>query len=201
MVLEVDINSKLLAESDDRLLERLKESDSEAFTAIYMKYHPLLFTFAMRYLKNKCDVEDILQTVFVKLWTARDVVLGITDLRWYLFSMTKNMAINYIRNSNNALQHNYKIVQQQPDADDDLYTYADRKHMTDILQIAIQQLPPQQRTVAQLRCEGYSNKEIASRLHLSINTVNTHYQIGLRTLRRYLDGIVKILVFYCLIFS
>ena len=160
----------------------------------------MLFTYAKRYLKNRYDVEDIIQTVFVKLWTSRDIILGIADLRKYLFSMTKNMAINYIRNSNNALQHNYKIVQQQPNVDDDLYMYAERNHMTDILRIAIQNLPPQQRIVAQMRCEGYSNREIASRLQLSVNTVNTHYRFGLRTLKRYLDGVVKIIVFYCLNF-
>ena len=58
---------------------------------------------------------------------------------------------NDIRNNVNALQHNYRIVQKQPQYDDDLYTYAERHHRTELLQQAIAQLPPQQRTVTAMR--------------------------------------------------
>lgn len=184
---------------DKELLTLLKKSDREAFTAIYRRYHTLLYTYAMRYLKSRPDVEDILQSVFVKLWMARDAIFVSTSLKSYLFAMTKNSVMNHIRNSNRALQHHYRIAQQAQNYDDDLYMYAERNHLTEVLQLAIRQLPPQQQTVATMRCEGFSNLEIAQSMQLSIHTVNAHCRALMKTLKAHLDSFVKILII-CLFF-
>src|SRR5262249_16058538 len=47
-------------------------------------------------------------------------------------------------------------------------------HRTDRLTDTLQQLTPRQREVLQLIAEGYSNKEIAKKLHISAKTVETH---------------------------
>lgn len=183
-------------DEDQKLLGQLQKGDRDVFAYIYRSYYPMLYTFAMRYVKSTADAEDVLQQVFVKLWTVREALFVTSSLRGYLFSMTKYQVLNYIRNSNNALQHNYKICQQQPSYDDDLYTYAERHHRIELLEDAIRKLPPQQQTVAMLRCEGYSNREIALRLGLSIHTVNTHYRECVKTLKAYLAGVVKIFIVY-----
>lgn len=172
------------ASADDRkLLLGLRNSDSAAFARIYERYHSMLYTFALKFIKSRADVEDILQSVFVKLWVSRSSIFITTSIRGYLFAMTKNAIMNHIRNSNTALRHNYSIVQQQPECDDDLYTYAERNHTLELLHMVIDGLPPQQRMVATMRCEGYSNAEIAKKANLSIHTVNTHYRACVRTLK------------------
>lgn len=178
---------------DKQLLERLRGDDRDAFACIYRRHHAELYTFAIKYMKNRPDVEDVVQQVFVKLWMIRHALNVTSHLRGYLFTMTKHQVMNYIRNSNNALQLNYKIAQQQPRYDDDLYMYAEKHHLTDLLRYAIDTLPPQQKTVAEMRCEGYTNREIAQRMNLSIHTMNTHYRECLKTLKRYFSSIVKII--------
>lgn len=184
---------------DKELLDRLRNNDRGAFSYIYGKYNAELYTFAMRYLKNRHDVEDVIQHVFVKFWTIREALFVNSNLRAYLYAMTRHQIMNFIRNSNNILQHNYKITQQQPKYDDDLYTYAERNHLTELLAVAIKALPPQQRTVAALRCEGYSNQEIAQKMNLSIHTVNTHYRTCLKALKAHFASMLKFLIFYLLI--
>lgn len=181
---------------DQTLLEQLRKGDRDAFACIYKRYYPMLYPFAMRYVKSEADAEDVLQQVFVKLWTVREALFVTSSLKGYLFSMTKYQVLNFIRNSNNALQHNYRICQQQPAYDDDLYTYAERHHRVELLDEAIRKLPAQQRKVATMRCEGYSNQEIAQRLGLSIHTVNTHYRECIKTLKAFLAGIVKFFIIY-----
>ena len=51
------------------------------------------------------------------------------------------------------------------------------------LERAIEALPPQQKKVAESRRKGYSNREIAEMLNLSLNTVNIHYRLGLKTMK------------------
>ncbi len=181
---------------DNELLRRLKEADRAAFAEIYTRYHAMLYTYALYYMKSRPDVEDILQSVFVKLWTAREAIFVTASLRSYLFAMTKNRVMNYIRDSNNALQHNYRLAQQQPDCDDDLCTRAERNHLTEVLHLAIKSLPPQQQLVATLRCQGYSNREIAERLDLSVNTVNAHYRACLKRLKECVPGFIELFIAY-----
>lgn len=184
---------------DHELLNRLQNGDREAFTCIYERYHANLYTLAMRYLKDRAEVDDIIQQSFVKLWSIREALVVTSNLKGYLFAIVKHQVMNYIRNKNNALQHNYKIIQQQPSSDDDLYMYAERHYLTEQLTEAIGRLPTQQRAVARMRCEGYSNQEIAQKLNLSINTVNTHYRDCLKTLKTYFAQLVKILILYLII--
>lgn len=191
---KVSLRASYEALDDKQLLERLRREDRDAFACIYRRYHAELYTFAMKYMKNRPDAEDVVQQVFIKLWMIREALVVTSNLRGYLFTMTKHQVMNYIRNSNNALQLNYKIVQQQPQYDDDLYMYAEKRHMTDLLRYAIETLPPRQRTVAEMRCEGYTNQEIAQRMNLSIHTVNTHYRECMKTLKGYFASIVKILI-------
>lgn len=181
-------------EEDLALLERLRKGDRAAFEAIYRRYHARLYTLALRYLKNRADTEDALQQLFVKLWTAREALFITRNLSGYLYGMLKHQVLNQIRNNVNALQHNYRIVQKQPQYDDDLYTLAERSHRIELLGQAIATLPPQQRAVATMRCEGYSNQEIAARLNLSIHTVNTHYREYLKRLKSLLAGAANLLI-------
>lgn len=182
---------------DSELMDRLRRGDREAFGSIYRRYQANLYTLALRYLKNQADAEDAVQQLFVKLWTIREALYVTTNLRGYLYVMLKHSVLNYMRDHASALQHNYAIVQKGPTCDDDLYTYAERCHRTDLLNWAIGHLPLQQRQVAMMRCEGYSNREIAQRMHLSVNTVNTHYRECVKSLKSYLLHAIKVfLLFY-----
>lgn len=169
------------------MLRRLRDSDKRAFSEIYSHYRPLLYSFALRYTKNSDDTEDIIHDVFVKLWDVRRELFLRTMLKSYLYTMTKNAVLNYIRNRSNALRHNYNIAQQRGYSDDDLYMYAERNHKTELLQAAVLSLPPRQQEIALLRMKGYSNAEIASMLGLSLNTVNAHYRTIVAKLREQLD--------------
>lgn len=187
-------------EDDLSLLDRLRKGDRAAFETIYWRYHARLYTVAMRYLKNRADAEDALQQLFVKLWTAREALFITRNLSGYLYGMLKHQVLNQIRNNVNALQHNYRIAQKQPQYDDDLYTWAERNHRSELLGQAIATLPPQQKAVATMRCEGYTNQEIAARLNLSIHTVNTHYRECLKRLKNLLTGAAKLLITLLILF-
>ncbi len=180
--------------NDGTLLQGLKDSDREAFAVIYERYHTMMYTLALKFLKSRADVEDILQSVFVKLWISRSAIFISTNLRGYLFAMTRNAVMNHIRNSNTAVRHNYGIAQQQPDYDDDLYTYAERNNASEVLHTVIESLPPQQKMVAKMRCEGFSNAEIAKLRHLSIHTVNSHYRACVKALKGRLSNMPEALV-------
>jgi len=187
---------KYSLKTDTELVSLLKEGDRMAFTAIYGRYVRLLYTLIMRYVKNHDDSQDILQQIFEKLWIIRSSLNSSMPIRNFLYAMTRNAVLNYIRNHNSALQHNYIIMQQRGNIEDDIFAQAEKYGEIKELFAAIDRLPQQQRKVARLRCEGFSNKEIAKILNLSLNTVNTHYRACLKNLKKDLSFIAGLIFIF-----
>ena len=183
---------------DQELVTLLKTGDKIAFTVIYERYVRVLYTLVVRYVKNREDTLDILQVTFEKLWMLKEELIPSMSIKSYLYTMTKNAVLNYVRNQNNALIHNYKIVQQRGEIEDDIYLQAEQRGEIQELFAAINQLPEQQKKVAQYRCEGFSNKEIAQMMGLSLNTVNSHYSQCLKNLKKKLSYIVEFILVFIL---
>lgn len=168
----------------------------DAFTCLYHRYFYYLYTLAMRYIKDESESEDILQQVFIKFWQMRDSGVIKDNVRGYLFAMTRNSILNYVRNKNRLLQRNYRLSQEVNEDEQDIWVMADKEDLILEMKKAIDGLPPQQKQVANLRCEGLSNQEIASRLHLSLNTVNSHYTKGLKALKTALGALMSFILIY-----
>ena len=181
---------------DKDLMLLVAEGDREAFTCLYHRYFYYLFTLAMRYIKDESEAEDVLQQVFIKLWQMRDSGLIKDNVRGYLFAMTRNSIMNYVRDKNRLLQRNYRLSQEISEEEQDIWVMADKQDLISEMKKAIDGLPPQQKRVANLRCEGLSNQEIASRLHLSLNTVNSHYTKGLKALKTALGALMSLTLIY-----
>ena len=58
---------------DELLLTKIRQSDKEAFVAVYERYHKVLYVVSYRYLKEKNGAKDVVQDVFTTLWERRKV--------------------------------------------------------------------------------------------------------------------------------
>ena len=181
---------------DKDLMALIADGDRDAFTCMYHRYFYYLFTLAMRYIKDESESEDVLQQVFIKLWQMRNSGIIRDNVRGYLFAMTRNSIMNYVRDKNRLLKRNCRLSQEVNEEEQDIWVMADKEDLISEMKKAIESLPPQQKQVANLRCEGLSNQEIASRLHLSLNTVNSHYTKGLKALRASLGALLSFILLF-----
>ncbi len=53
---------------DSEMVESLQKGDFEAFDLIYEKYSGRLFNFGLKYLKSSDEAEELVQSVFLKIW-------------------------------------------------------------------------------------------------------------------------------------
>ena len=170
-----------IQENEDReLFRRIKQGSEEAFRVVYGKYHRILYAVALKMLKDRSAAENAVQHVFVKLWIGRQEMTVMLSLRNYLYTMTRNYILNYLRSRNTELVHSYRLAQLIPEA-------------SDPLDAQIERLPTQKRQVMYLRKAGYSNPEIAEMLNLSVNTVRSHYQEGVKLLKSRFGHIVLLI--------
>ena len=192
--------SKYFSFSDEQLFNLIENGDKMAFTEAYNKYHRLLYSVSYRYLMDKEKAEEAVQYVFVRLWEYRsDLNIGIS-LKNYLFTMTKNYVLNVIRNENSAIEKQYELAQRTSEFADDFVEKFENRERMDIFYKALDKLPEQKREICLLKVrEELSNKEIAERMNLSVNTIKTHYSEALKLLRIHLKKMLMIILFLILL--
>ena len=181
--------------SDTELFNRIQKGDEKAFTIAYELYNKLIYVLSYRYLMDEERAKDVVQYVFVKLWEYRaELNIGIS-LKNFLFTMAKNYILNLIRNENTALEKQYEIAQQVLGYEDDLVEKLERREQMSLFYQALAKLPEQKKRICVMKIrEEMSNKEIAERLNVSINTVKTHYAEALKLLRRELLKLLMIII-------
>lgn len=144
-----------------------------------------MYNIAIRFLNNKMDAEDILQESFVTAFTR----LGELQNRNLFGSWLKRIVINNCI----SLQRKRRIAFEEIDEQrfgevvesDDGIPELDPA----LLHAAIKELPHKGRTVLVLRAlEGYSHKEIAETLGITVSTSKTQYSRALFLLNGKLKG-------------
>ena len=93
------INVKELEE----LFIEIKYGNKIAFEKLYNNYNKLIYSIAYSILKNKQDTEDVVQIVFEKLYSIdKDKLPNRNESSW-LYSVTKNETINYLKHNKNNI--------------------------------------------------------------------------------------------------
>lgn len=183
---------------DDMLLSRLQNGDEKAFTAIYERYNKMLYVLAYKYLKDTFLAEDIVQQVFLKLWESRSLFVGSVHLRNYLYTMTKNLVLNEIRDNLSDMEKNYAVIQNAPEFEDKLQSAWEEKDLFQHFYKILAELPEQKRKVCLLKIrDNLSNQEVADKLHISVPTVKSHYSQAIKLLRDKMGRLLGILLLVC----
>ncbi|WP_285054515.1 RNA polymerase sigma factor [Pedobacter ginsengisoli] len=181
---------------DQELIVLLKQGDHAAFTEIFNRYDRLLFIYAYKKLKDKEAAKDIVQDVFIVLWSARQNWEMKGSLVSYLYAAVRNKALNVFRDK--AIGDKYlaslgDFINNGAATTDHLVR---EKEISSLIEQEISALPEKMRLVFTLRKHHFmSNKEIAEQLDISEQTVETHMKRALKTLRLRL-GLVLYLVVY-----
>ncbi len=181
--------------TDQYLLENLRNSNQGVFELIFNFYYSGLVVFADKIVKNTSVSEDIVQSVFLKLWETRETV-EIRSLRSYFVQCTKNKCIDHIRNQivKNKFDAHYSVTEITI-TEEDLWTKNELAHL---LEVAIADLPPRCREIFWMsRYENQKITDIANKLNISKRTVETQISKALRILRiRLIDYISLIFLYF-----
>ena len=188
------LNKKPLS-NETELLIQVSNSNSLAFKQLYEYYSIVVYRVAYKYLHSTDQAEDVVQEVFLAIWTRRSEIGLIHSFQYYLFSMAKNLCLKYIKNvASEALVHVEYSERVELGGTEDMEIYQD------LLKNAVQELPPQQKQIFELaKFQGLSHDAIAKALNLSASTVNNHMTAALKSIRIRLQHHVA--GFLCLITS
>ena len=170
------------------LLEGLKEGNEKIFDYIFHYYYSGLVVFAQKYIPDSDVAKDIVQALFVKLWTNREKLVINSSLKSYLFSSVRNRCIDYLRHEATKGKVEKKLIERLSEISDERNLLVESE-LRDKINTAMGKLPPVCREVFYLnRFEGLKPAEIAEKKEISVRTVETHIGKALKILRVELAG-------------
>ncbi len=170
---------------DRQLMDQLRRRQPEALSHMYDQYSTMVYSVAMRVLRDTAAAEDVMQEVFLKLWQQPE---SFSDHRGslcgWLAVVTRNRAIDRIRGSRRF--ENVDDLQLANSAD--MGTEAARNMMIAKVRMVLDSLSPDQRTTLEMAFfEGQTHVEIAAKTGQPLGTVKTRIRSALISIRKALE--------------
>jgi RNA polymerase sigma-70 factor (ECF subfamily) len=170
------------AAEDGALLERVEQGDAQALAAIYDKYSKVVYSVALRVLRDPASAEDVLQEIFMQLWRKPGA-----------FSMDKGSLPGWLailaRNRSIDLQRRKRPTDSVEDvvlaSSFNLAEASEHNIMIEKARGWMELLPTEQRQMLYLAFfDGLTHAEIAEKTGSPLGTIKTRIRRALQTLRK-----------------
>lgn len=169
-------------EDEDRLFRELQEGSWKAFQAFFDAYSERLYLYASGFLCDQEEARDIVQDTFIYLWENRKRITYTGNLYSYLLRSVKNSCIDYKLHQKVKEKYIREVELLQEEAEEELVDNFEELYGQ--LQDIIDTLPSKCKEIFILGCvEGYSYKEVAGQLGVSVNTVKTQIKVAYKKIK------------------
>jgi RNA polymerase sigma-70 factor (ECF subfamily) len=168
---------------EQELLDRLKQGDETAFTALYSAYWKPLYFLAYKHLQTAQVAEEIVQEVFLTLWEKRSV-LTIHSPGIYLASMIRYAVYRHLaREKKSPVLNDVNDTPAQLLSDEAVNTI-DYRLLFDMIAKLSERLPEKCRMVfINNKLHDQSIQEIAEQMNISPRTAEAHLSKALKIMR------------------
>jgi len=171
---------------DDLLIVRVRERDQEAMREIFDRYATLVYSVAMRVLKDPAQAEDVMQEIFLQVWNSPDrFAQGRGSLGAWLAVVARNRAIDLLRQRRPTEPCDDVVLASGTN----LASEVERNTIMDKVRGVLKNLPQeQQRSLDLAFFEGLTHSEIAARTGDPLGTVKTRIRSALASLRKAIEA-------------
>ena len=191
-----------MASSDSILIKLLKDGNPKVFETVYNRFFGPLFVYAKEYVINEEEAKELVQDTFLKLWEVKATLYDDTSLSAYLYRITRNNCLNYLKHlkvqkkyrqysvsKKMELELNYSALNH--DSADGIISEELEEKVTD----TINSLPPRCKQIFELsRFQDKKYREIAEELNISVKTVENQIQKALKIMRENLYGLLRLII-------
>jgi len=162
----------------------LKAGDTKVFETLFKQWYEPLCRYAYNMLHNQDEAEEIAQKTFCKLWDQREKMEIHTSIKSYLYRMVHNACLNKIKQWQIQSEHHEVIAYSSASMINHVEQTVVHKELSQQIEFAIAALPERCREVFLLsRMQHLSYIQIAQKMQISPNTVETQIVKALKILR------------------
>jgi RNA polymerase sigma-70 factor (ECF subfamily) len=170
------------AEDDTSLLALVRTGDGQAMASLFDRYSSVVYSVALRVLRDPASAEDVLQEIFMQLWRNPDSFSATRgSLGGWLAVVSRNRSIDALRRKRPTDSVD-DVVLASPY---NLANEAERNSLMERARGAIVKLPVEQRKTLEMAFfDGLTHSEIAEMTGDPLGTVKTRIRSALLTLRK-----------------
>ena len=183
-----------MEQSDDELPDLLAANLKDSYELLVLRFASQLYVFALRWIGNPADAEDIVQITFERAFITLDnypaPLIRVLNLRPWLYKVTLNVARNYVSRSklqtvSFELLEDGDLLEQDEDWQSQPELVAESSERRRELEARVASLAPSYRDAISLCFFGdLSYKETANILNKSIGTIKFYVHRGIELLRK-----------------
>ncbi len=181
--------------TDQSVFFAIRSGDIASFEMLFNTYYSTLCRFAVSYLRDPEDAEEVVQASFIGFWEKRESISIDTSLKAYLFRSVRNACLNELKRQKVRQLHASQVAmdgEPQSEASDRI---AMKQELEEKIQEAMGCLPEQCRLIFQMsRFEELKYKEIAEQLGLSVKTVENQMGKALKIMREQLKDYLPLII-------
>ena len=175
---------------DEDLVHQMSDGDVDALEVLYDRYARVVFSFAVRIVRDGRVAEEIAQEAFMRSWQQSGrFELNRGNYASWLLSITHNLAIDELRKSQRRPQQAdmvdiADVLRSEVDESVNIEEAAEATELRGMIRAAMDQLPVAQRRAIELAYfEGLSQREVAAFLNEPLGTIKTRLRLGMQKLR------------------
>lgn len=170
---------------DKILVARIRNDNKDAFRSLYDRYGKKIYYFSVRFLGNKEDAEDLVQTVFLNIWLNRKMLDETKEISSYIFKSAENYIYNFFRRRSMRSRFTETTIREGESSSSEAVDTIIARDLKKAIDSIIEDLPGQQKEVFKLsRTAQLTNEEIGKKLGISKRTVENHLYRALKFIRR-----------------
>lgn len=161
----------------------IQQSNHHAFREMYLQWHERAYYYFLKKIKSEQAAKEMVQLTFIRIWKYRASLSTSHSFEVQLFTTARSVLIDELRKKAN--EHSLKKSLEESVYSNSVSSISSIQFETDNhLQSVLHQLPPMRRKVFELnRLQGYSYKEIAVLLAISVKTVDNHLSQAMKQLK------------------
>jgi RNA polymerase sigma-70 factor, ECF subfamily len=173
-------------EGDAYLLARVEHGDEPAMAALYDRYSKIVYSVALRVLRDPAAAEDVLQEIFMQVWRKPEGFSATRgSLGGWLAVVARNRSIDYLRRRRPMEAVEDAMLASPCNLGDE----SERNLMTEKARVLMQELPREQRKTLEMAFfDGLTHAEIAEMTGDPLGTVKTRIRSALLVLRKGLQA-------------
>ncbi len=174
-------------------------AEAQQFETFMQQYQNMVFSTAMRLLANPTEAEDVAQEVFLRAYQHFGELRESPTAGGWLKKVATNLCLNHLSRYRSRWSFFSELLRGEKDTDDpepvefaapdDLNEQLEQAERHEIVEAALQKLPPGQRVPLVLyHLHGMKYEEIAAQLKVSLGKVKTDIFRAREALRKRLQG-------------
>lgn len=171
--------------SDEALLKKVANGDQEAFRQLYQNTDRTIYSFILSIVKNPQDAEEIMQEVYLKIWTSASGYKSQGKPLAWMFTIARNLCYMKFREQ----KHDSDVTlddltgMEMGEVSMEIEMAADKM----VLLAALQILKEEEREIVLLHTSaGMKHREIAASLNIPLATTLSRYNRAMKKLENYL---------------